>query len=61
MITRTMIQRQLKLKLSKKQESMLNSWLPSLTSIWNFGIRKIELDSKDKIYYSKNISRKDQN
>lgn len=48
-----MIQYQLKLKLTKAQEVQLISWLPHLTSIWNWAIRKIELDAKDKIYYSK--------
>ena len=47
-----MIQRQLKLKLTKKQESTLTEWLPILTSIWNWGIRKIELDAKGGIYYT---------
>jgi transposase len=47
-----MIQRQLKLKLTKKQEATLEEWLPILTSIWNWAIRKIELDAKDHIYYT---------
>lgn len=48
-----MITRELKLKLTKKQETQLNEWIPILTSIYNFGIRKIELNAKDKIYFSK--------
>jgi len=47
-----MIQRQLKLKLTKKQEASLLGWLPTLTSIWNWAIRKIELDSQGGQYYS---------
>lgn len=47
-----MIQRQLKLKLTKHQEATLLEWLPMLTSIWNWGIRKIELEAKDGIYYT---------
>src|ERR1017187_8902451 len=47
-----MIQRQLKLRLSIKQETMLIEWLPMLTSIWNWGLRKIELDAKGGIYYA---------
>lgn len=47
-----MIQRQLKLRLTKQQESALNGWLPTLTSVWNWGIRKIELDAKGGIYYT---------
>jgi len=47
-----MIQRQLKLKLTKAQECELERWLYHLTSVWNWAIRKIELDAKDGIYYS---------
>ncbi len=47
-----MIQRQLKLRLTKRQEATLQEWLPMLTSIWNWGIRKIELDAKGGIYYT---------
>ncbi|HLX53458.1 MAG TPA: RNA-guided endonuclease TnpB family protein [Aquella sp.] len=47
-----MINYQLKLKLTKYQEQQLESWLPILTSIWNWTIRKIELDAKDNIYYN---------
>lgn len=48
-----MIIRTLKLKLSASQEATLNSWLWNLTGVWNWAIRKIELDANDKIYYSK--------
>lgn len=48
-----MIQRQLKLKLTKEQESKLEGWLFNLTGVWNWAIRKIELDAADKIYHSK--------
>jgi len=47
-----MIVRTLKLKLNKTQESQLNSWLNNLTSIYNWGLRKIELNAKDKIFFS---------
>lgn len=47
-----MIQRQLKLKLTRKQEATLQEWLPILTSIWNWAIRKIENDAKGGIYYT---------
>lgn len=47
-----MIVRQLKLKLNTSQESQLNDWLWSLTGIYNWGVRKVELDAKDKIFYS---------
>jgi len=48
-----MIQTQLKLRLNAKQEQMCEQWLYHLTSVWNWGIRKIELNAKDKIYFSK--------
>lgn len=47
-----MIIRQLKLKLNKAQETQLNEWLWNLTGVYNWAIRKIELDAKDKVYYS---------
>ena len=47
-----MIQYQLKLRLKTKQEEELNSWLFMLTGVWNFAVRKIELDAKDNIYYT---------
>lgn len=47
-----MIQRQLKLRLAKTQEQTLNGWLNHLTGVWNFAVRKIELDAKDGIYYT---------
>lgn len=31
---------------------MLEQWLPILGSVWNFGLRKIELNARDKIYFS---------
>ncbi len=49
-----MIQRQLKLKPTKKQEEKLVDWLNILTGVWNFSIKKIENDAKDGIYYTKN-------
>lgn len=49
-----MIQTQIKLRLTKKQEVTLDEWLLSLTRVWNWAIRKIELDGKDKVYHSKN-------
>lgn len=47
-----MIQRQLKLRLTRTQEATLQEWLPMLTSIWNWSIRKIELDAQGDIYYT---------
>ncbi len=47
-----MIQIQLKLKLTVAQENKLEGWLFNLTGLWNWAIRKIELDAKDGIYYS---------
>jgi putative transposase len=47
-----MIQAQLKLRLNNVQEARLVGWLWNLTSVWNWAVRKIELDAKDKIYYT---------
>jgi putative transposase len=47
-----MIQRQLKLRLKPRQEQQLDAWLWHLTGIWNWALRKIELDAKDGIYYT---------
>lgn len=38
----------------KTQERIAESWLPILGSVFNFAVRKIELNAKDKIYFSKN-------
>lgn len=48
-----MIQRQLKLKLKRAQAEQLEDWLFSLTGVWNWAVRKIEQDAKDKRYYRK--------
>jgi len=47
-----MIIRQLKLKLNTKQEQQFDNWLWHLTGVYNWAIRKIELDAKDGIYHS---------
>ncbi len=49
-----MIQRQLKLRLTKAQEATLQEWLPILTSVWNWSIRKIENDAQGGTYYTPN-------
>ena len=49
-----MIQTQLKLRMCKTQEKTAESWLPILGSVFNFAVRKVELNAKDKIYFSKN-------
>lgn len=46
-----MIQTQLKLKLSPRQERQLAHWLFHLASVWNFAIRKIELNAENRIYF----------
>ena len=48
-----MIQTQIKLRLNAHQEATLNTWLWNLTGVWNWAVRKIELDAQDGIYYSK--------
>lgn len=47
-----MIQAQVKLKLTPRQERTLDHWLRHLTSVWNWAIRKIEQDAKGGIYYT---------
>ena len=47
-----MIQRQLKLRLNTGQETQLQTWLFQLTGVWNWGIRKIEQDADDGIFYT---------
>lgn len=47
-----MIQSQLKLKLTPRQERELNHWLHRLTAVWNWAIRKIENDAAGGIYYT---------
>lgn len=42
----------LKLRLNKKQEIMLNEWLYNLTGVYNWALRKIELNAQNKIYFS---------
>lgn len=48
-----MVQRQLKLQLTRAQEATLEEWLWILTGVWNWAIRKIELDARDGIYHSR--------
>jgi len=47
-----MIVRTLKLRLSKSQEKQLEQWLWNLTGLYNWGLKKIEHDAKNKIFYS---------
>jgi putative transposase len=47
------IQVQLKLRMTKTQERECERYLFHLASIWNWAIRKIELNAKDKIYFSR--------
>jgi putative transposase len=48
-----MIQHQLKLRPCKRQEQTCDQWLYHLAPVYNFAVRKIELNAKDKIYFSK--------
>ena len=47
-----MIQAQIKLRLTGKQETQLNDWLWILTGIHNWAVRKIEQDAKGGVYYT---------
>src|SRR5208282_274449 len=42
--------KQIKLRLNTKQDAILTGWLWNLTGVWNWAVRKIELDAKDKIF-----------
>lgn len=42
----------LKLRLTRAEERTLETWLWHLTGVYNWAIRKIELDAKDGIYHS---------
>jgi len=42
-----MIQYQVKLKLDRAQQAKLDDWLWRLQAVWNWAIRKIELDGRD--------------
>jgi putative transposase len=48
-----MVQYQLKLRMTKAQQEECVRWLYHLASVWNWAVRKIELNAKDKIYFSK--------
>ena len=48
-----MIQYQLKLRMCKSQEQKCEQFLYHLSSVWNWAVRKIELNAKDHIYFSK--------
>jgi transposase len=48
-----MIQCQLKLRLTRAQESELERWLWHLTGVYNWATKKIEHDAADGIYYRK--------
>lgn len=48
-----MIQAQLKLRITEAQEATLDVWLFILTGVWNWAIRKIELDAQGGVYYTK--------
>lgn len=47
-----MIQRQLKLRPTKDQETILKDWLWILTGAWNTAVRRIGQDAGDGVYYS---------
>jgi putative transposase len=47
------IVRTLKLKLTHKQEATLEQWLWHLTGVYNWGLKKIEHNAANKIYFAK--------
>ena len=48
-----MITSTIKLQLNKKQDIILNEWLWNLTGVYNWVLRKIELNTKNNIFLSK--------
>ena len=48
-----MVQYQLKLRMTKAQETECERWLYHLASVWNWAVRKIELNAKDNLFFSK--------
>ena len=48
----SVIQVQLKLRPNVKLEKRLDEWLWHLTGVYNWAVRKIQLDADDKIYHS---------
>ena len=48
-----MVQYQLKLRMAKAQQAECARWLYHLAAVWNWAVRKVELNAKDKIYFSK--------
>lgn len=48
-----MVQYQLKLRMCKAQERECERWLYHLGAVYNFAVRKIELNAADKIYFTK--------
>ena len=47
-----MVQYQLKLKLTPRQERQLNHWLWHLAAVWNWAVKKIEHDAQGGVYYT---------
>ena len=41
-----------KLRPTPRQAAALTEWLDRLASVWNFAVRKIELNARDHIYFS---------
>ena len=48
-----MVQYQVKLRMTKAQQAECDRWLYHLASVWNWAVRKIELNARDKIYFTK--------
>jgi hypothetical protein len=46
-----------KRRLTKAQEAECARWLYPLTWVWNWAARKIELNAKDTIYFSKRFGK----
>ena len=48
-----MVVYQIKLRMTKAQEAECARWLYHLAAVWNWAVRKIELNARDKIFFSR--------
>lgn len=52
-----MIQHQVKLRLTPRQQRQLDRWLYHLTAVWNWGIKRIERDAEIGVYHNSLVFR----
>jgi hypothetical protein len=52
-VERIMVEYQLKLQMTTVQQAECTRWLYHLAAVWNWAVRKIELNAQDKMYFSR--------